>query len=186
MTLPIELRQRLLALAKQSIDYGLSHSQALPIQLEEWPQELRLPQASFVSLHIQQALRGCIGSLEAHQPLVEDISHNAFAAAFHDPRFPAVDEQDATRLDIHISILSKPEPMSMKNEKDLLCQLRPDIDGLVLEDGHKRSTFLPAVWESLPKPEEFLIHLKKKAGLAEDHWSDTIKFQRYTTEEFGS
>jgi AmmeMemoRadiSam system protein A len=132
---------------------------------------------------IAYGLRGCIGTLQAFRPLVEDVAHNAYAAAFHDPRFPRLSAKEYAQLHYHISILSTPEPVKFKDEQDLLAQLRPGIDGLVLEEGLYRGTFLPQVWESLPEPKTFLRHLKQKAGLHPDYWSTTIKVQRYTVEE---
>ncbi|NOX92825.1 MAG: AmmeMemoRadiSam system protein A, partial [Gammaproteobacteria bacterium] len=129
-------------------------------------------------------LRGCIGSLEAHRPLVEDIAHNARAAAFSDPRFSPVTAQELPALEFHLSVLSPAVPLRFESETDLLEQIRPGIDGLVLEDGPHRGTFLPAVWESLPDAAQFLQHLKLKAGLPKDHWSDTLKISRYTTQTF--
>jgi len=101
------------------------------------------------------------------------------------PDFSPVDPQEIDELEMHISILSVPEPMLVTSEEDLLYQLRPGVDGLLLEDKDKRGTFLPSVWESLPTPSEFVAQLKRKSGLSEDYWSNTISFQRYTTEEFG-
>jgi len=120
--------------------------------------------------------------LQATRSLVEDVANNAFAAAFNDPRFPALEKQELECLEIYISILSPSEPIYFSCEEDLLKQLRPGIDGLILETGSHRGTFLPTVWQSLPEPEKFLAHLKQKAGLPDDFWSDTLKIQRYTTE----
>jgi len=120
--------------------------------------------------------------LEARRPLAEDVVQNAFAAAFGDPRFPPVTEPEVDKLDIHISVLSPLEEMHFASEADLLRQIRPGIDGLVLEDGPYRGTFLPAVWESLPDKRDFLRHLKIKAGLPPDYWSNTLRVWRYTTE----
>jgi len=118
---------------------------------------------------------------------VQDVAHNAYAAAFSDPRFPplAALELELEGLDLHISILSPPEPMQFVSEGDLLNQLRPGEDGLILRAGVRRGTFLPSVWESLPQPQAFLQHLKMKAGLAPDFWSDEVRVERYTTEAFG-
>jgi AmmeMemoRadiSam system protein A len=122
--------------------------------------------------------------LEARQPLVNDVAYNAFAAAFSDPRFQPVSNDEREHLEFHISVLTPATPMTFDSEEDLLKQIRPGIDGLVLEDGQYRGTFLPAVWESLPDAESFLQHLKQKAGLPQDYWSETIKISRYTTESF--
>ena len=174
-------KQILLDIARQSIDYGLQHHTPMPVISEDFPALLQQPGASFVTLHINHQLRGCIGTLEAYQPLIKDVSDHAFAAAFNDNRFPPVTEQDAQNLDIHISILTPATAISFDSESDLIKQLQPGIDGLILEAKYKKGTFLPSVWESLPEPEDFLNHLKIKAGLPGHYWSDDIKISRYHT-----
>jgi uncharacterized protein len=142
--------------------------------------------ACFVTLLSNGSLRGCIGSLTAYRPLNEDVIGNAQAAAFRDPRFAPLQADELDSLDIELSILSLPEPIHFDNEDNLLQQLRPNIDGLVLiEKGH-RGTFLPSVWRQLPSREQFLRHLKQKAGLPPTYWSESIQIQRYTTESFGA
>lgn len=177
--------KQLLKLAEASIRYGLVHRRPLPILLENYPESLRQPAACFVTLTSHGALRGCIGSLEARQPLVEDVAYNAFAAAFRDPRFPPLTNCELHKLELHISVLNSPQPMCFTSEDDLLTQLKPGVDGLVIEDQGCRGTFLPSVWESLPKPTDFLCHLKMKAGLPADYWSQTIQVSCYQTESFG-
>jgi len=177
-------RATLLEIARHSIAYGLQHGEAAPVTVSDYASPLQENKATFVTLTIQGKLRGCIGSLQAYRPLVEDVAHNAFAAAFQDPRFPRLTRQEFAPLQLHISILSPPEPIKFKDEQDLLDQLRPEMDGLILEEGQFRGTFLPQVWESLPEPKQFLNHLKQKAGLPPDYWSKTIKLQRYRVEEF--
>lgn len=185
MSLNKEHQQRLLELAKRSIEQGLKTGKALNIDLTDYPPELVVPRATFVTLNKNHALRGCIGVLEAIRPLAEDIAENAFSAAFNDPRFPPLSIDELKDLDIHLSILTPAEPMLFSSEQDLLLQLQPGIDGLILQDGYRRGTFLPSVWEALPKPEQFLRHLKQKAGLAPDYWSDRINVSRYRTEMIG-
>lgn len=175
-------QQQLLQLAKDAIKYGLKHNKVMPVVLTKYTANLTEKRACFVTLQINNQLRGCIGSLEAYEPLVQDITHNAYAAAFGDPRFPPLTAAEFAKLTIHISVLNTPEPMQFKSEADLIQQLRPNIDGLILSDTGHRGTFLPSVWESLPTPEEFFANLKLKAGLLPDHWSDTIKVERYTVE----
>lgn len=179
-----EEKMLLRQVAKNAVEYKLQHGTPLNVDTAHYPHPLREPGASFVTLKKHSELRGCIGSLEAHRPLVEDVAHNAHAAAFTDPRFPPVSLQELPELEFHISVLTPAMPMQFESEKDLLEQIRPGIDGLVLEDGPYRGTFLPAVWESLPDATQFLQHLKLKAGLPKDHWSDTLKISRYTTESF--
>lgn len=141
------------------------------------------PGACFVTLMRFDKLRGCIGSLEARQPLWDEIRDMARAAAFEDSRFTPVYAKELGDVSVEISVLSAPVPFPVKNEKDLYARLRPGIDGLVLEDGQRRSTFLPSVWEQLEDPREFVDNLKMKAGLPPDHWTKTLKFSRYEVAE---
>lgn len=171
-------------IARESVEYGLQHSKPLSVNTTHYPRPLREPGASFVTLKKNGELRGCIGTLEAHQPLAENIAHNAYAAAFSDPRFAPVTEKELQQLEFHLSVLTPAVPMQFESEADLLKQIRPGIDGLVLEEGRQRGTFLPAVWESLADTVQFLKHLKQKAGLPSDYWSNTLKVSRYTTESF--
>ena len=122
--------------------------------------------------------------LQPIRPLVEDIAQNAWSAAFRDPRFPPLRADEVDDLVLHISILGEPEAMAFTSEQNLIEQIRPGVDGLILEDGQNRGTFLPSVWESLPDAADFFRHLKVKAGLAQNYWSGTLSVQRYTVEEF--
>ena len=182
MKLTNEQRDLLKTIARESIRSGLTTGRPLRVDLDRLDEALREPGATFVTLNLHGRLRGCIGSLQAVRPLAEDVAHNAFAAAFQDHRFPPLTAEEFPDIDIHISLLSEAEPMEVDAEDDLLRQLRPGKDGLILEDGPYRSTFLPQVWESLPEPKRFLAELKMKAGLSPDHWSDTIRFSRYTVD----
>jgi len=175
----------LLDLAWESIRHGLAHGTAARVDPLDYPPALQRPGAGFVTLHRGGALRGCIGHLEAIQPLVADIADNAFAAAFRDPRFPPLSEDELEDLELEISVLTPARPMQFTDEADLLRQLEPGRDGLILEDRGRRGTFLPSVWESLPEPALFLAHLKQKAGLPAGHWSDTLRVSRYRTQAFG-
>ena len=178
-------RETLLDVARRSIEHGFVTGQPLTVTPSEYHPDLKVVRASFVTLQIGGQLRGCIGHLEAIQPLVVDVAENAFAAAFRDPRFSPLTEIEWPEVDLHLSLLTRPEPMTFEDEADLLGQLRPGEDGLVLQDGPNRGTFLPSVWESLPEPADFLAHLKQKAGLAANHWSPHLEVSRYTTESFG-
>ncbi len=168
-------------LAWDSIHHGLRHGRPLEPRPEDYPEALRAPGASFVTLERGGRLRGCIGSLEARRPLVVDVAHNAFSAAFQDPRFPPLQPSELDGLDLHISILTPPEPLPVTSEEDLLARIEPGRDGLILEEGPHRGTFLPAVWEQLPDPRQFVRHLKMKAGLPPDYWSPQIRVSRYRT-----
>ncbi|WP_026612112.1 AmmeMemoRadiSam system protein A [Methylocaldum szegediense] len=175
-------RRALLDLARRSIEHGSVHGLPLRIQPETLAPELAVKRATFVTLELHGKLRGCIGTLQAVRVLAEDVVHNAYAAAFRDPRFPPVSPSDVERLDIRLSLLTPAEPISFTSEEDLLRQMTVGEDGLILEEGFRRGTFLPTVWASLPDPKTFLQHLKLKAGLPEDYWSDSIKVYRYRTE----
>ncbi len=178
-------RQRLMELAKSSIQHGLLTGRPIKINLGAYPAELATPRATFVTLRMNNhsaALRGCIGVLEAIRPLAEDIAENAFSAAFKDPRFPPLEAHELDFLKIHLSILTPAAPVFFSSEQDLLSQLQPGIDGLILRDDRRHGTFLPSVWESLPEPEQFLLNLKQKAGLPPDYWSPNIQIYRYQVE----
>lgn len=176
----------LLQLAEEAIRHALETGRALPVDSTNYEEALRVPAACFVTLKKGGELRGCIGSLEAHRSMVEDVVHNADAAAFSDPRFPPLREEELPGLELDISLLTPAEEMHFVSEADLLSQIRPGIDGLILEEGYRRGTFLPSVWEQLPRAEQFLQHLKLKAGLPPDHWSGNIRVSRYTTQIFGT
>lgn len=178
-------RNILLDIAWESIREGLQHGTPLAVEAANFAAPLSEPGASFVTLHRGDELRGCIGSLQAFRPLVSDVAENAFAAAFRDPRFSPLRAQELADLTLDISVLSAPQSMRFSTEQDLLQQLQPHHDGLILQEGSRRGTFLPSVWESLPEPERFLQHLKIKAGLAPEHWSQDIQVWRYSTECFG-
>ncbi len=178
-------QRRLLVLARDAITHRLSNNGSLPLNLEDWPVQLRHQAATFVTLTRHGKLRGCIGNLEAEEPMVISVSNNACRAAFNDPRFPPLSGRELEEIDISVSILSPSVPMQFTSEIELRAMLRPGIDGLILSCGHHRGTFLPSVWESLPEPRDFLESLKSKAGLAPDFWSDEIVIERYTTQCFG-
>lgn len=179
MNISEQEKQQLLNLARQSIEHGLETGSSLPVDSDNWSDQLQQAAACFVTLDIHDQLRGCIGHLSAIQPLVADVAENAFSAAFKDPRFPPLSESELNDVEIEISVLTPAEEMSFKDEQDLLSQIKPGVDGLILEDGYYRGTFLPSVWESLPDKKDFWTHLKLKAGLSPTHWSDTLTVSRY-------
>lgn len=171
----------LLALARESIRNGIKKRLPLSVSLDDYPEELQEDGAVFVTLEKKGQLRGCIGSVMAHRPLVEDVALHAFDAAFKDPRFSPVKERELKDLTLSLSYLTPPRAFPVEDEADLLARLRPGIDGLILRDGGHQSLYLPSVWEQLPDPKLFLQQLKLKAGLAPDHWSETISFETFTT-----
>ncbi len=179
-----EHKKLLRQIARRSIEHGLQSGQPLAVNPAEYDAALAANRATFVTLNKHGQLRGCIGALEPVRPLIEDVAYNAYAAAFKDTRFSPLQADELPELDIHISVLGKPEPMQFDSEQDLLEQLRPGVDGLILEERGRRATFLPSVWESLNNPQAFLQHLKMKAGLPADYWSNSIRVQRYQVEAF--
>jgi AmmeMemoRadiSam system protein A len=162
--------------------HGLRTGRPLVVDPDAYPPELAQPRATFVTLRSAGELRGCLGGLAAIRPLVADIAHSAFGAAFRDSRFPPVEADELDDLEIHVSILSPLEPLSVPDETALLDAIRPGVDGLVVRDGDRQGTFLPAVWESLPEPSTFWRELKRKAGLPVDSWSSRWEISRYTVE----
>ena len=166
----------LLAIARNSIEAALGASELKRLPDEPW---LKPAHATFITLTQNGGLRGCIGSLEAHRPLGEDVRHNARAAALSDPRFPALTREELARTRVELSLLSTPKLLAFADHADLIAQLRPGEDGLILECGEARGTFLPQVWEGLPDPEQFVSELKRKAGLSPGVSTAKCRIQRY-------
>ena len=175
------LGAELLRLARGSIEHGLAHGEPLPVRCDELPATLAELRATFTTLRLAGELRGCCGTLEAARPLAADVAHSAFQAAFRDPRFAPVGTDELHIVRLEVAVLSPPEPLAAGDEADLLDQLRPGIDGLIIHAGGRRATFLPKVWESLPDPGEFLAALRVKCGLQGDYWSEELQFERYRT-----
>jgi len=182
LNLSEEDRTALLELAYKSVFFGVTRGETLSIMADEYPETLRQLRATFVTLHLEEELRGCIGVTSAFRPLVEDVVENAYAAAFRDTRFDPLTDKELDELEIDISILSEAEPIEFSSEEDLLAKIRPGIDGLTIEEGAKKGSFLPAMWQHISEPDGFLSRLKIKAGLPEDYWSKEISVWRYTTE----
>jgi AmmeMemoRadiSam system protein A len=185
LTLSPENQQHLLDLARASIHHGLAHGRPIPVELDNLPAALTVKRATFVTLQKHGALRGCIGCLEALRSLVTDIAANAYAAAFRDSRFVPVTLDEIDELEIHLSLLTSAEPVAFSSEADVIAQLIPGVDGLILEEQLMRGTFLPSVWDVLADPRDFLQQLKVKAGLPPRYWSETIKIHRYRAEIIG-
>jgi AmmeMemoRadiSam system protein A len=171
----------LLRIARQSVAAALGLDMVSGDFDEPW---LREPGATFVTLRRRGDLRGCIGSIEATRPLGEDIRRNALAAAFEDPRFPPVEPREWPGITLEVSLLSPPEPLACASEAEALRLLRPGVDGVVFEYGGHRSTFLPQVWEQLPDPQDFLDHLRSKAGLPPDFWAPEVRLSRYGVQKW--
>ncbi|WP_257284339.1 AmmeMemoRadiSam system protein A [Endozoicomonas sp. SESOKO1] len=184
---PTENQKReLLRLARKTISEGCT--QGLPPEPSQESEDLAdffvQQAASFVTLQKRGELRGCIGSTRAYRTLLDDVIHNAFASAFRDPRFPPVTENELNDIKIEISILTPQERMDVADEKDLLKQLHPGIDGLLIHNPQYSATFLPQVWKQLPNPRQFLAHLKSKAGMAPGLWPDDMECFRYRCVKF--
>ncbi len=171
----------LLRLARGSIEHGIRFDEPSPIDDAGLPAELAGPAATFTTLRQEGELRGCCGSLEALRPLAVDVAHSAFRAAFRDPRFAPLGEGELARIRLEVAVLSPLEPVVVSDEADLIDQLRPGVDGLVMQAGRRRATFLPKVWESFPEPQRFIAALKVKCGLLDDDWPEHLEFQRYRT-----
>lgn len=171
----IELGDVLLKLARSAIGSRFG------IEFENTPshQALAEPGATFVTLTQEGELRGCIGSLEAHRPLGEDVRENALGAAFRDPRFTPLSAEEFVRTRVEVSLLTAPEFLEFRDEEEALAQLRPSVDGVIFFHDWHRATFLPQVWDSLREPRTFIAQLKRKAGLPADFWHADVKLARY-------
>lgn len=178
-------RRALLALARTSIALGLAEGRPARTEAGAWPNALWKDAATFVTLEdARGALRGCRGVVDACRPLPVDIAENAFASAFEDPRFTPVTAQDLGALHLSVSVLTPREALEIENREALREALEPGRDGLVVEAGAQRATFLPKVWEQLRDPEDFLAQLWRKAGLGPDAWPPGLRLWRYRTLEF--
>jgi len=187
MTEPLTPNERalLLKIAHQAIQEGVHGRTPPPIDLSALPPSLSQPGVCFVTLTIQGELRGCIGALEAYQPLAEDVQEHAIAAALNDYRFPPVRPEELALIHIEISRLTQPQPLHYERPMELLEKLRPGVDGVLLSNGFRRSTFLPQVWEKIPNPAQFLDHLCMKMGADENLWRyQLLDVYTYQVEEF--
>jgi MEMO1 family protein len=180
-----EVGSELIGLARRSVLTGLATGEPPRVTIDGAVSPLlAAPGAAFVTLRRHDgALRGCIGSALATRPLMVDVAQHAFNAAFRDPRFPALEWLELPGLSLSVSVLTPPEPMRFADEADLLQQLRPGTDGLIIEDLGRRALFLPSVWEEVPEPRQFLALLKLKAGLGHQQFSATLRAQRFRSIE---
>lgn len=177
MTPPVtEAAHMLLPIARASIAAELGKSHAA----DESAPWLRTPGASFITLNLQQKLRGCIGSLKAHRPLIDDVKANALAAAFRDPRFKPLTAAEYDHIEVEISLLSPLTAIQFTDEASALAQLKPHVHGVIFEYGHHRSTYLPQVWETFTDPALFMATLRQKAGLPPNFWEPGITLHTYT------
>jgi hypothetical protein len=182
MTVDASGQKTLLRVAREAISHGLVHADMPEIAADDYPAPLRRIACTFVTLHMGTALRGCIGSLRAHRPLVADVARHAHAAAFSDARFSPLQHTELDGVHIHVSILSPLDAVTFDSDDALLGLLRPHVDGLLIQAGEQRATFLPTVWASFPEGRDFLAALKNKAGLQPD--VSDYQAWRYTTQDF--
>jgi len=168
--LTLEEQKILLRIAREAIEHAVGGKKLPPLESSTLSPNLREHGASFVTLTIHGQLRGCIGALEAYQPLADDVREHAVAAALEDPRFPQVRADELSGIQIEVSRLTRPVPLEYKDANDLLSKLTPHVDGVILKDGFRRATFLPQVWEKIPDPPEFLNNLCYKMGARDDLW----------------
>ncbi len=176
---------QLLGIARRSIESGLAGGSSLRSGNENLAGSLSIRLGAFVTLTLNEVLRGCVGSLESTDPLAQAVANSAFKAAFSDSRFAPLEAAEIEDTRIKISVLSELEPLAAVSRTDLLDRLRPGEDGLLLQDRDHRATFLPGVWDKISDPEEFLGQLLVKAGLPGDYWSESISFKRYRALSFG-
>jgi AmmeMemoRadiSam system protein A len=168
-------------LALDSIDHGLMHYAPIAVDLTAVPPLLREPRACFVTLTRQGRIRGCVGTPSAVKPLAEDLVQNAYSAGFRDPHHPPLEARERVDLAVSVAVLSSTEPVRSHTEEALLHALRPGVDGLLISDGRCRALHLPSIWGTWAEPTEFLKQLKRKAGMAPDHWSSSFSAWRFTT-----
>ena len=180
-----EEKKTLLALARETIKSSVGHKPLPSLPPEKMTPTLKAPGAVFVTLTIGGELRGCIGSLQAFRPLVEDVQQHAIDAAVNDYRFSPVTQIEVPLLKIEISCLSAPVPLPYNSPDELPGLLKPNVDGVVLNDGMRSATFLPQVWEQLPDVNDFLSHLCLKMGASPDAWRrKVLNVSIYHVEEF--
>jgi AmmeMemoRadiSam system protein A len=183
--LTLEERNTLLRLARQALEFCVRGETLPPLDESTLTPSLRADGASFVTLTVNGQLRGCIGALESHRPLAQDVREHAVAAALEDPRFPRVRERELKGIQIEVSRLTRPVPLEYKDANDLLSRLRPHVDGVILRDAFRRATFLPQVWEKIPNPVEFLRNLCYKMDVHPDAWrTQHFDVLTYQVEEF--
>lgn len=176
----------LLQVADRSIDWTVAEGTEMSVVTADFAPALIRQAASFVTLRrADGSLRGCMGSSTAVRPLVCDVAANAHAAATRDPRFDVLRPEERAGLQVSVSVLSPLERMTVADTQDLVQQLRPGIDGLLLIDQGRRGTLLPAVWEVLSDPARFVVEVKAKAGWSADYWSENLSAFRYTAQSFG-
>ena len=178
------LRRELLRVARAGLASRIAKGRAPEVGLDSFPMPLRTVMASFVTLEIGGRLRGCVGSMVAHRPLVADVIANAVKAGFEDRRFGPLSAEELEQADIKVSLLTRSQNIEPESEAELLAQLVPGDTGLILAEGDKRALFLPSVWGSLTDPLAFVQALRRKAGFEANCWSDAQEFRIFRAEQF--
>ena len=175
----VERGRILVSLARSAIESDV------PPQPRAWGEDwLRETGAAFVTLRDALGeLRGCIGTVDPHRALGDDVAHNAYAAAYRDPRFAPVGEAERESLGVEVSVLTPRVPLAAASESEAIALLKPGVDGVYFEYGRFRATFLPQVWESIPDPLDFLCELRRKARLPMRFWHPDVKLSRYGVEK---
>ncbi len=178
------MKELIVPIAKQSIHDGFTHTQSIDktALVKQYP-DFQNFGATFVTLTLDGSLKGCIGSLIAYRSLLDDLISNAKAAAFEDPRFYPLRQEEFERVRIEVSLLGTPEPVLYESIEDLKTKITPNIDGIILQKGSRKATFLPQVWEQLPSFELFFSHLCQKAGLSATCLENHPDIWRYRVEK---
>ncbi|MCX4189043.1 AmmeMemoRadiSam system protein A [Methylophaga sp. OBS3] len=183
-SLTLAEQHQLRDIAAAAIEFGLQHDRPPQPDISHLPPALREVGACFVTIHKRGELRGCIGTLNPHRSLAEDVNNNGFSAGFNDYRFEPLTATEWVHCELHISVLEEPQPLFVKDQQDLLNKLTPNVDGVIFSIGDKQATFLPHTWQQLPNKQDFVTQLKRKAGLSEDEWPDNLRVQVYQTQSF--
>jgi AmmeMemoRadiSam system protein A len=173
-------RQTMMITVREAIRHGIHIGTPIRLDLSEYGAALMENWACFVTLKIDDTLRGCMGSFNTRQSLIENIAHNAHSAAFKDPRFIPIEDEDYAHLNVEIAIINNCEVIKCDSQENLMEQLKPYTDGLILDDGSNSATFLPSVWAQLCTAEEFVTELKTKLGLSAEQWDSSISAQRFS------
>ncbi len=179
-------RRTLLEAARSSLEESVRRRAAAPFPAASYPPEVMVWRSCFVTLMIGERLRGCCGRLEAERPLIQDVWHNAYAAAFNDPRFDPVAPGELGQLQIEISVLTPLEPLDVHSTDELLAALTPGQHGLVLASCGERVTFIPHVWEGLPDAAAFVRELRRKAGWPDAGWEPDLEVWRFEAESIAA
>ena len=177
--------ESLLSVARSTIKNRLNNVEQPQINWKDLPEKFQEHLGTFVTITIDDNLRGCIGHIIPRETVIEGIRENAINAAFRDPRFPPLTREEFEKIEIEISILTAPQELPYTDAEDLLNKLRPGVDGVILKKGYYEATFLPQVWDQLPDKEEFLSHLCLKAGLSHDSWrKEKLQVSTYQVQAF--